>query len=133
MNKKLFVYLFIFILTIYLVNIYYKEDEHIVQIKNKISPLFPAIKGMYIRSDNKTYIINKKHIYIQVYDKQGKAYDINTLVYLCLHEIAHILCDNKSVSESHSVKYRKIFSDILNKSIKLKIFIPKNSIHKDFI
>ena len=42
-------------------------------------------------------------------DEQGEYYEDNMLIYVALHELAHVLCDEVG----HTEKWKKIFEDLL--------------------
>lgn len=74
-------------------------------------------------SKHTSYTINKgEKIVICLRNKNEKLIDINTLMFVCIHEISHIA--NKSIG--HNSDFWNTFSEILKKSIKIGIYKPVN-------
>jgi len=69
---------------------------------------------------NKSYTINKEHIYMCLKDEDNNYYDENMLIYVLLHEIAHSICDEIG----HTKKFHKIFDTLLDKAHEMNIYDP---------
>ena len=69
---------------------------------------------------NKSYTINKEHIYMCLKDEENNYYDDNMLLYVLLHEISHSICDEIG----HTRKFHKIFDALLDKAQEMKIYDP---------
>ena len=61
---------------------------------------------------DKSYTINKEKVYLCLYDKDGDYYNLNTLLYVLLHELSHVLNDEIG----HTEKFHQIFDDLLEKA-----------------
>ena len=89
---EIFLFSIFTLLTIMYVRTLYKEDEIIKRVKKQVAILFPEVNGLYIKKSDKSMIYKKKNIYLKIRSDDGEYYSINTLVYVCLHEISHIIC-----------------------------------------
>jgi hypothetical protein len=69
---------------------------------------------------NKSYTINKEHIYMCLKDEDNNYYDDNMLIYVLIHEIAHSICDEIG----HTRKFHKIFDALLEKAQDMNIYDP---------
>lgn len=72
---------------------------------------------------NTSYTVNKRDIYICLKHK-GDYYDINTLVYVLLHELAH-MCNydnNGNAIEGHGPEFQIIFKSLVQKAMSLNIY-----------
>ena len=110
------------------------EDQNIKIVKNDISVIFPEVKRLRVYTGNNSRVINKRDIYLKVYNSNGEPYDKNTLIYVCLHEIAHIICTENDTSETtHSAEFYKIFDKLIDISIDKRVFNPSIPLDKDFL
>lgn len=87
-------------------------DDKIGELHKKLIECFPESKSLQISAGEKSYTINKKHIYLCLKDKDGEYYDDNSLMYVLLHEYSHVLCDEID-TEHHGDKFKRIFSSLL--------------------
>jgi len=98
-----------------------KEDPMLHRIRNKIRPLHPdMVDNIILLEDTKSYTINKKKVYLCLKDENGDYYEDNMLVFVAIHELAHVLCDEIG----HTDKFQSIFQDLLNKATDLQIYDP---------
>ena len=56
-----------------------------------------------------TFTINKQDISLCMHDEKGEYYEDNMLIYVLLHELAHVVCKE--------VGHTKLFNDIFNELI----------------
>lgn len=109
-----------FMLTSFVEN-FKKEDPMLHSIRNKIRPLHPdMVDHIILLEDTKSYTINKKKVYLCLKDENGDYYDENMLVFVAIHELAHVLCDEIG----HTDKFQTIFQELLNKASDLQIYDP---------
>jgi len=115
--------LFIIITSLFIqVREFITPDNYLISIQDKLHPFFDPNKVKFkgilkelndgniidkipISKGEKSYTINKEKIYICLKDEQKKYYDENMLIYVILHEIAHVLCK----SQGHTEEWRTIF------------------------
>ena len=103
-----------------------KEDPYLLSLIEELS-VIPSVKDIIYRSGlkffdgRKSYTINKKYIFICIYDKDGKKYPKNQLVLVLLHEIAHAICDEVG----HTKKFHNILDELLEGAHKKNLYDPK--------
>jgi hypothetical protein len=74
-----------------------------------IGPLEPlnnihVLKNLVMVEDNESYTINKRVIHLCIKDpRDGKFYDKNTLMYVVLHELAHVLCSDVGHTDNFAI------------------------------
>lgn len=97
------------------------SDSTLNRIVQKISSI-PDIKNVMdkltFNPGEKSYTINKEEVYICLKDEKGDYYDENMLIYVLLHEMAHVLCNEIG----HTQKFREIFDDLLRKAAEIGIY-----------
>lgn len=103
-------------------DIYYDRytDLKIDQLKQLIGRSIPEINNIEILGSNKSFTVNKKTIYICAKDENGQYYDDNMLIYVMLHELAHVLCPEVG----HTDKYKTIFKSLLERATRSGIYNP---------
>lgn len=106
-----------------------KEDPMLHTIRNKIRPLHPEmVDHIILLEDTKSYTINKKKVYLCLKDENGEYYNDNMLMFVAIHELAHVLCDEIG----HTDKFQDIFQELLNKATELQIYDPKVAPIQDY-
>lgn len=121
----LLVFILIVILYSYLhryMELYYKQqDPMIKKLVIRLQETFPEMIDLKIyKSDGKSFTINKKHIYLCLKDENDKYYHENMLIYVLLHEYAHV----KNDDIGHTTNFHKKFNEILDKAIENKLYDP---------
>lgn len=107
----------------------YVEDEPmLIEIKQTLEPVFPDINNVVLLRGRKSYTINKKKVHICLKDEKGNYYNKNMLIYVTLHELAHVRCDEVG----HTEKFHSIFQEILETAIKHRIYDPDIPIIKNY-
>jgi hypothetical protein len=106
----------------YLFTVYegYTSDPILLELHKQLAILDNKFKDVDIYEGDKSYTINKKKVYICLKDEHGKYYSRNMLVYVILHEYAHILCDEIG----HTDKFFDIFQKLLAKASASGIYNP---------
>lgn len=108
---------------------YYAQLDPILPvIKNHISQLHPVVDTIQLYEGNKSYTINKQKIYLCLRDEKQNYYDFNMLLYVAIHELAHVLCDEIG----HTAKFHKIFQELLQKATELRIYDPNKPIIQNY-
>ena len=79
-----------------------------------------GIKFFGGKSVKKSYTINKKYIFICLYDEHGNIYPDNQLIHVLLHEIAHSVCDEIG----HTNKFNQILDIFLIEAQKNGLYDP---------
>lgn len=73
-----------------------------------------------------TYTVDKEdmHICLRTRDQYENIYDINTLMYVCLHESAH-LCNytpNNTPINGHGNEFKMIFKFLVEEAMKINVY-----------
>jgi hypothetical protein len=101
---------------------YYQQTDPMLKIiKDTLSPLHEKVKDLQFFQGDKSYTINKKKIYMCLRDENGDYYHDNMLLFVVLHELAHVLCDEIG----HTNKFQQIFQVLLDDAVKLGIYDPE--------
>lgn len=145
-NKKYSSYIYIFVIsiiilfTVYMWVLYIQEeyklqsDPKLKELKEKIQPLFSKDKkytGILSRINNrdvmneiilykgdKSYTINKHKVYLCLVDEKEQYYNDMMLLFVCLHEISHVLCN----SIGHTDEFNEIFDALLQEASDMGIY-----------
>ena len=94
------------------------SDPKIHEMLDKLIKVDPAAKNIRMSRGNKSYTINKKTVYLCLYDENGNYYDDNLLMYVSLHELAHVKNDEKG----HTKKFYRIFDELQDKAAAMGYF-----------
>jgi len=102
-----------------------QQDPYILKLVNELS-IIPSVRdvidssGLKFFDGRKSYTINKKYVFICMYDKDGNIYPKNQLVLVLLHEIAHAICDEIG----HTKKFHSILDELLEEASKKGLYNP---------
>ena len=77
---------------------------------------------------DKSYTINKEKVFLCLTDKNGQYYEMNVLLFVFLHELAHCL----STTIGHDKNFNNIFDALLKKAAELKIYDPSKEMDQDY-
>lgn len=130
MRKTLYVILVIIaLLCIYLISLpSVKENFLIVTLKERLAIVDPTFKQIDIRESSSSYTEDKSIIYLCLRDENGSYYPMNTIMYVALHEIAHLL---NRYDFGHTPTFNKIFDRLLCKAAAKGVYNP-NEPHSSF-
>lgn len=127
--------LFLIILIVYVVCQRYPLRGHspqIIEIKERLARLDPAFAKLPIYIDDSAYTINKRTVYICLYDREtGQVFDMNTLMYVTLHELAHVVTTQREADE-HGPIFRRNFSRLLELAAQRGIYDPSRPLPKSY-
>lgn len=107
---------------------YQQKDPLLITIRNQLSLLSPMAGSLQYFEDDKSYTINKSKVYLCLRDQSNSYYSINMLMYVSIHELAHVICDEIG----HTPKFHKIFSELLDKAVVLGIYDPTEPLVQDY-
>lgn len=107
---------------------YMSRDPMLTQIKDELRTVFPDIDMVSLIEGDKSYTINKQKIYLCLKDAKGNYYNMNMLIYVTLHELAHVRCDEVG----HTQKFHDIFQDMLNVAAQHGIYNPSIPVIQDY-
>lgn len=90
---------------------------------------FDVAKNLEIVVDTSSFTINKKTIHLCTRNpKNGFTYDINTLMFVVLHELAHVIC--KDVG--HTPNFELINASLLDYAVSRGFYDPSRPFAKDY-
>lgn len=98
-----------------------QEDPVLLNIKEMLVPIHPAVKDLKLYKGEKSYTLNKEKIFICLKDENGNYYPTNMLVYVVLHELAHVINKNDI---GHTENFMKIFDELLEKAQFMGLYNP---------
>jgi len=115
---------------------YKKHAPELHKIQEKLTTMIPyftpdqrlRLKKLKIRPDIKSYTVNKHDMHLCLEDDNGSYYDDNLLIYVTLHELAHIFCDEIG----HTENFYKIFNKLTDIAEKVKIYDSSISLPKEY-
>jgi hypothetical protein len=100
---------FIIFLIILQIEEYKLQDDPILkQLRQKVSPIFKKknftgilepinkrdiMDEISLYKGDKSYTINKQKVFLCLKDEKDEYYQFNMLLYVLLHEISHVICD----------------------------------------
>lgn len=105
----------------------YKSDTNYYWIKHLKQKYKPTILSEAANDKRyTTFTIDKKdmHICLRTRDIERNLYDINLLIYVILHELAHV-CNytiNNTPIEGHGKEFKEKFALLVNESINIGIY-----------
>jgi CHASE3 domain sensor protein len=89
-----------------------KNNDVLIQVIERVKGLHPAIEDIEFQSGNKSYTINKSKVYLCIYDENKNPYPLNMLVYVMIHEIAHVITE----SIGHTQEFHDNFEMLLEQA-----------------
>lgn len=96
-----------------------EQDRAVLdELQRQLTKVHPATASLQFFTGNKSYTINKQKIFMCLKDQTGAYYDMNMLLYVGLHELAHCLCDEVG----HTTRFHDIFNVLLHRAHDLKIY-----------
>jgi hypothetical protein len=110
------------LLCVYLVSLpTVKEHFLISDLKEKLAVVNPICRNIDIREASSSYTEDKSIIYLCLRNEQGQYYPVNTLIYVALHEIAHLL--NRE-NFGHTAAFYKEFDKLLCQATEKGVYDP---------
>lgn len=108
---------------------YYSEKNPVLdEIRRRFSLLSPEYAKIPLRTGKESFTEDKTVITLCITNPVTNAYyDMNTLTYVALHELSHVLTKADG-SESHASEFKGNFSKLLDQASKLGLYDPKKSI-----
>ncbi len=105
------------------------DYQRLQELKQKLIPVHPIIAqvNVYPHSSN-TYALEKTEVYLCVHDDSQSPYFENFLVYVYLHEIAHVLTPGHIKGppddEDHPAEFGQIYNTLLKRAEQLRLYNP---------
>ena len=98
-------------------------DPILLELREKLTKLHPRFKDIKIYSGDRSYTINKSRVYICLKDENGMYYSKMMLMYVGVHECAHILCPEIDTStDTHSKEFFVIFNQLLERASDMGLY-----------
>lgn len=96
-------------------------------VRANFSLLDPRYGKIPLRSGDSAYTENKEIITLCLEDPDTKQkYDLNTLMYVSLHELAHVITpEGADEKDEHGPVFTQNFSNLLRKAAQKGIYNPK--------
>ena len=91
------------------------------EIKTLLCQVHPKAKRVKFKEGNESFTINKEEVTLCLEDENGNYYDNNMLMYVGLHELAHVLCDEVG----HTDKFWVIFDRLMDKAEEIGVYDRK--------
>jgi hypothetical protein len=108
---------------------YYEQmDPMLIRIKETLVPLHPCVQNLKFYEGKKSYTINKKKIYLCLKDENNEYYEFNMLMYVAIHELSHVVCDEIG----HTQKFHRIFREMLELAEQKNIYDSSIPIIKNY-
>ena len=90
---------------------------------NRVRTLIREYDDDDIQESNTTYIVNKgDKIHVKIRHIDGKLYSYNLLIFVIIHELAHMISPNYIVGKYHDSQFYEYNRWLLNKAIECKIY-----------
>ena len=121
-----------------------QNDPKLKELKTIIEPLFinnkkyngllsnlndeNIMEKVSLYKGNKSYTINKEKIFLCLKDEKDDYYETNFLVYVLLHELSHVICDEIG----HTQKFEDTFKQLLDEAVKEGVYDPEKPIISDY-
>jgi hypothetical protein len=120
-----------------------KDDPMLHELTATIKPLFEkkdytgtlsmindrdVLNEIGLYKGGKSFCINKQKIYLCLTDEQDEYYDKQILIFVLLHEIAHVL----TRSIGHTEEFHEIFEALLKEATEQGIYDPSVAIPGDY-
>lgn len=123
----------------------HKQDDPMLQrLRSILEPMFhpskeytgvlSVINGRDVMQEitlykgKKSFTVNKEKVYLCLTDNKGEYYQLNMLIFVTLHEIAHVLCDEVG----HTTKFHRIFDALLKEAEKNGIYNSKIALLNEY-
>ncbi len=102
---------------------YIKTNKQPTEYQNYMDELVNTVSNIDISENTKniytSYTINKKELVFCVRSKEtGEIHNINLLMYVVIHELAHIACPEYG----HGTLFKKIFKHLLSEANKANVY-----------
>lgn len=100
------------------------EDPKTKEIHQKLIKVDHRAKNISVVASNQSFTEDKSRTYLCLRDEEGNYYDDNMLMYVALHELAHVI--SKSVDPHHTTQeFNNNFKLLLKKAEDVGVFDPK--------
>ena len=98
-----------------------QDDPMLEHLRLILINVHPIVGELKLYKADKSYTLNKEKIFLCLKDSNNNNYPQNMLIYVALHEIAHVLC----TSQGHTPEFYAIFEQLLAKAKELGVYTDK--------
>ena len=127
MNELLTVLLILvvfYIIYLYVRKVETYDDPKLKDIHDKLIKIDPRAEFISLLGSSQSFTEDKIRTYMCLRDEQGNYYDDNMLMYVAIHELAHV--NSKSVDPDHKTdEFKDNFKLLLKKAEDLGLYDPK--------
>lgn len=103
-------------------------DPVIEQLQARLATVVPEAAQVRVVEGDKSYTLNKSRIYLCVRDASGQYYHEHILMYVLVHELAHVMCPDVG----HTPLFKEINNALLERVIAAGLYNPRTPIPKDY-
>lgn len=89
-----------------------QDDPMLDHLRLILVDVHPIVSQLKLYKADKSYTLNKEKVFLCLKDGNGNYYSLNMLIYVSLHEIAHVLCE----SQGHTQEFYQIFDGLLKEA-----------------
>ena len=110
------------LLCIYLISLPPAKEHFLISdLKERLAIVNPMFNELDIRESNSSFTEDKSIIYLCLRDEKGNLYPVNTLMYVALHEIAHLL---NTTDYGHTPAFHRQFDKLLCRAAAKGVYDP---------
>lgn len=112
---------------------YYSEKHPILdEIRRRFKEINPKYGKIPLKTGDKSYTTGKRAITLCIVDPETKKYyDINTITYVAIHELAHVI-NPESGKKSHGELFKTNFTRLLRDAAKKGLYDPTKPIAENY-
>jgi len=92
----------------------------IIELHGLLSQIDPSANNITVTKASSSYTINKKHMHLCLRDENGEYFNKNMLLYVAIHELAHVVCDEIG----HTPKFHRIMDKLLDRAVEKGLYDP---------
>lgn len=101
------------------------EHPMLDQVRANFAKIHPQYGHIPLKEGSSAFTENKRIITLCLVDPESKVhYDINTIMYVALHELAHVI----SKKHGHGEEFKRNFNLLLKRAAQLGIYDPRKPI-----
>ena len=100
------------------------DDPILKQIQENLIRVDIRAKNLSFSGSTQSFTEDKKRTYLCLKDERGQYYDINMLMYVALHELAHAISTQVDVDHTTN-EFKTNFNMLLAKAADLGVYDPK--------
>ena len=97
------------------------EDPICAEIHRRLVQVDPRAQKLSIKGSNQSFTEDKLRVYLCLYDEKGDYYDMNMLMYVAIHELAHAI--SEQVDPGHKTdEFKNNFRMLLDKAQNVGVY-----------